>query len=102
MTGDLAARKMVPLNATESDRGDRGDSDLLIWTGEKIGLITTKPQWEDHDELVKSFEDKIDLSEKEEREKADEYSKQMRKAFERQADERRWMSQFRLKRGLFT
>ena len=101
ITGELVARKMIPLDTMESERGDRGDTDLLIWTGEKIGLVTTKPQWEDHDELVKSFEDKIDLSEKEEREKAEEYSKTMRRALERQADERRWMSQFRLKRGLF-
>ena len=101
ISGELVARKMVPLDAMKSERGDRGDSDLLIWTGEKIGIVTTKPQWEDHDELVKSFEDELDLSEQEEREKAEEYSKTMRKALERQADERRWMSQFRLKRGLF-
>jgi hypothetical protein len=100
-SGELVARKMVPLHTMESERGDRGDSDLLIWTGEKIGLITTKPQWEPHDELVKSFEGMPDLRQAEEREKAEEYSKTMRRALERQADERRWMSQFRLKRGLF-
>ncbi|KAI9871711.1 MAG: hypothetical protein M1823_008367, partial [Watsoniomyces obsoletus] len=55
----------------EAERGDRGDSDLLIWTGEKIGLITTKPQWEPHDELVKSVEGMPDLRQAEEREKAE-------------------------------
>lgn len=101
LSGEQVARKMVPLNTMESDRGDRGDSDLLIWTGEKVGLITTKPHWEDHDELVKSLEEEVDADEEREREKAEEYSKTMRRALERQADERRWMSQFRLKRGLF-
>ena len=101
ISGELVARKMVPLDTIGSERGDRGDSDLLIWTGEKIGLVTTKPQWEDHNELVKSFEEELDLGEQEERDKADEYSKTMRQALERQADERRWMSQFRLKRGVF-
>lgn len=78
------------------------DNDLLIWTGEKAGIISTMPQTEAHDELVAAFEEKIiDLGEQEEREKAEEYSNVMRQALERQADERRWMSQFRLKRGLF-
>lgn len=101
LSGDLVARKIVALDPMESDRGDRGDSDLLVWTGERVGLITTKPQWESHEELVKSVESEVDREAKEEREKAEEYSKTMRKALERQADERRWMSQFRRKRGLF-
>jgi hypothetical protein len=50
---------------------------------------------------MKSFEDEVDVEQLEERERAEEYSKAMRRALERQADERRWMSQFRLKRGLF-
>jgi hypothetical protein len=101
LSGEQVARKMVPLDTMVSDRGDRGDSDLLIWTGEKIGLITTKPLWEDHDELVKSVEEEADADARREQEKAEEYSKKMRRALERQADERRWMSQFRLKRGHF-
>jgi hypothetical protein len=101
LNGELVARKLIPLETADSDRGARGDGDLLVFTGEKAGIITSKPQWEDHNELVKAFEDQLDLSEKEEQEKAEEYSKAMRRALERQADERRWMSQFRLKRGLF-
>jgi hypothetical protein len=101
LSGELVARKLVPLHTMESERGDRGDSDLLIWTGEKIGLITTKPQWEAHDELIKTSEAEVDMEQLEERERAEEYSNTMRRALERQADERRWMSQFRLKRGLF-
>ena len=100
-SGELVARKMVPLSTMESERGDRGDSDLLIWTGERIGLVTTRPRWEDHEELVKSFEEPLDPREMEDRAKEEEYSRTMRAALERQADERRWMSQFRLKRGLF-
>ena len=99
--GELVARKIVPLKAPDSGRGNAGNGDLLIWTGEKLGIVSTRPQYEDHEELVKAFEDKLDLGEQEDREKADEYSKMMRQALERQADERRWMSQFRLKRGLF-
>jgi len=49
--------------------------------------------------MVKEIEEDGDeKKEKEERErKEEEYSKTMRQALERQADERRWMSRFRLK-----
>jgi hypothetical protein len=102
--GDQVARKIVPLDAPNSAHGQRGDADLLIWTGEKVGIVSTNPQFADHEELVKELEEQDDFqnaSAREEREKAEEYSKTMRMALERQADERRWMSQFRLKRGYF-
>ena len=99
--GELVARKIMSLEATESRRGSRGDGDLMVFTGEKVGIVTTKRYYEDHEELIKAFEDKVDLGEKEEQAQAEEYSKTMRRALERQADERRWMSQFRLKRGTF-
>ncbi|KIW19041.1 hypothetical protein PV08_03331 [Exophiala spinifera] len=99
--GDKVARKIIPLKGVDSECGQRGDGDLLIWTGEKIGVVTTKAQFMDHEEMVKALEEGEDPSEREEREKAEEYSKTMRRALERQADERRWMSQFRLKRGYF-
>ncbi len=99
--GDQVARKIVPLDVPNSAHGQRGDADLLIWTGEKVGIVTTNPQFADHEELVKELEQDENASAREEQEKAEEYSKTMRMALERQADERRWMSQFRLKRGYF-
>ncbi|KAK4943356.1 hypothetical protein LTR10_017030 [Elasticomyces elasticus] len=104
VNGDQVVRKIIPLDIADSDRGCRGDGDLLVWTGEKIGIVTTTPQYVDHEELVKELESGESASAKQEREKekkAEEYSKMMRKALERQADERRWMSQFRLRRGYF-
>ncbi|KIW81420.1 hypothetical protein Z517_04445 [Fonsecaea pedrosoi CBS 271.37] len=104
--GDAVARKIIPLDddsapfSSESERGRRGDADLLVWTGEKIGVVTSDAQFMDHEEMVREIEGDVEeLREKEERErKQEEYSKIMRHALERQADERRWMSQFRLKR----
>ncbi|EXJ53405.1 uncharacterized protein A1O5_13339 [Cladophialophora psammophila CBS 110553] len=98
--GDAVARKIIPLDAPSSEWGSRGDADLLIWTGEKIGIVTTDPNFMDHEEMVREIEGDVEgKREKEERKrKEEEYSKVMRRALERQADERRWMSQFRLKR----
>ncbi|RMZ85849.1 hypothetical protein DV737_g468, partial [Chaetothyriales sp. CBS 132003] len=101
--GDLVARKIVPVvdgGTFESPRGTRGDGDLLVFTGEKVGIITTKPQYEDHDELVRAFDDNGNEQAQDDREKSALYSRTMRLALERQADERRWMSRFRLKRGV--
>jgi hypothetical protein len=99
VTGDLVARKIIPLVEPDSERGAKGDADLLIWTGEKIGIVTTNPQFVDHEEMVREMEEDAELKRaKEEQErKEEEYSKTMRQALERQADERRWMSRFRLK-----
>lgn len=43
VVGEQVVRKIVPLDAGESERGSRGDGDLLIWTGEKVGIVSTKP-----------------------------------------------------------
>ena len=53
----------------------------------------------DHEELVNEMKEDVEgKREREERERQEEeYSKTMRRALERQADERRWMSRFRLK-----
>ncbi|RMZ75425.1 hypothetical protein DV738_g5494, partial [Chaetothyriales sp. CBS 135597] len=103
--GDHVARKIMPIidgDAVDSSRGTRGDGDILVFTGEKAGIITTKPEYQDHDELVRALEDNGSADgEQEEREQSDLYSRTMRLALERQADERRWMSRFRLKRGVF-
>jgi len=97
VVGEQVARKILPLPVADSDRGARGDGDLLVWTGEKIAIITNKPDLTDHDKLVQAFEQKMDLNEKNERDREEEYSQAMRKALERQADERRWMATFRLR-----
>lgn len=104
VTGDQVARKIIPLAEADTERGRRGDGDLLIWTGEKIAVVTSNPRLLNHDEMVREIEggsDEEALREREERQKAEEYSKTMRRALERQADERRWMSHFRLKRRDF-
>jgi hypothetical protein len=93
--GEEVVRKIIPINPTDSDRGTRGDGDLLVWTGEKIGVITTQQSHDDVDELSKAFDDTlgngdIDI-------KAEEYARVMRRALERQADERRWMSRFNMR-----
>lgn len=98
VSGEQVVRKMVPLPEEDTKRGSRGDGDLLIWTGEKVGIVTTKSKpWNDHDELVKAFERGMDLNDREitnDQEREDEYATMMRRALERQADERRWMSRF--------
>jgi hypothetical protein len=99
VNGDLVARKIIPLPEDNSDRGARGDADLLIWTGEIIGIVSTNPKYADHAEMVSELEsDGEEKREKEEQERREEeYSTRMRQALERQADERRWMSRFRLR-----
>jgi hypothetical protein len=94
LSSEHVARKIVPLDA------GRADGDLLIFTGDRLGVVTTKPLFEDHEELVKAFEDGVGVREREERERVEEYGRTMRAALERQADERRWMSRFN-RRGFF-
>lgn len=101
VSGDLVARKIMPLapNQVSSDHGQSGDSDLLIWTGERVGVVSTDARFVDHEEMVRHLEGDGDAHEERVRQKNEEeqYSKIMRRALERQADERRWMSRFRLK-----
>lgn len=105
-SGDEVARKIVPLASTamaseESSYGNRGDDDLLIWTGERVGVVTTTPLRLDHAEVVADMESEREGGDEGKflREREEEYAKRMRLALERQADERRWMSRFRFKTG---
>lgn len=100
ISGDQVARKIIPLAAPDSEYGMRGDGDLLIWTGERVGVVTTKTQRADHLEMVHEVESQgLNGEELRLKEQEEEYSKAMRHALERQADERRWMSRFRFKSG---
>jgi len=100
ISGDQVARKIVPLATHDSEYGMRGDGDLLIWTGERVGIVTSKTQRIDHQQLVSEIEnEEVQGEEQKLKEREEEYSKAMRQALERQADERRWMSRFRLKSG---
>jgi hypothetical protein len=91
VVGEQVVRKIVPLDAGESESGARGDGDLLIWTGENIGIVSTKPP-------KKKDETPSDSGAETPEEQGAEYSRQMRRALERQADEARWMRRFRLNR----
>jgi hypothetical protein len=109
VSGDVVARKICVLgDGGEGDgdgsggkgEGERGDGELLVWTGEKLGMVSVRGGgYGDHEELVRELEGDGEGGTEKEREV--EYAKRMRMALERQADERRWMSRFRLKRGLF-
>ncbi|KIV95842.1 hypothetical protein PV10_03449 [Exophiala mesophila] len=108
-SGDEVARKIVPLttmpaSSVDSDTygyGKRGDDDLLVWTGERVGIVTTQPQRLDHREVVNAMESAGQQEDtlRDLRHKEEEYAQRMRLALERQADERRWMSRFRFKTG---
>jgi hypothetical protein len=91
LVGEQVIRKIVPLKAGQSEQGTRGDGDLLIWTGETVGIVSTKPQKPTTDTPSESGADTPE-------EQGAEYSRQMRRALERQADEARWMRRFRLNR----
>ena len=102
--GEAVARKILPLSAyptNGSGRGTRGDGDLLVWTGEKIGLISFWPQTWSHGSAVTAKDDVVGLTdlfghsvlhdEEEVSEKAEKYDAAMRRALERQTDEINWM-----------
>ena len=85
--GDVA-RKLVPVNLGGTDAQADGD-ELLIWTGERIGVLAFKnrPQFglEDWEERVETAEEKI--KRREERI----YGETMRRALEKQANEVRFV-----------
>lgn len=91
VVGEQVVRKIVSLNEGENERGNRGDGDLLIWTGENVGIVSTKPPKQGNETPSDSGADTPE-------EQGAEYSRQMRRALERQADEARWMRRFRLNR----
>lgn len=112
LVGDAVARKLLTFDSdslyTAGDREGmtRGDGDLLVWTGSDIGIITSKVKWTGHDELVDAFERQMSLEDtdtpdgadrqrlEQERQLSEEYSRTMRRALERQADERRFLARF--------
>ena len=95
VSGEQVVRKLVPVDPPGSERGIRGDGDLLVWTGEKIGFVSTHQTKDEVDELGEAFEEKLNCEETEA--KAEEYSRVMRRALEGQANERRWMSRFNVR-----
>ncbi|KAG5931067.1 hypothetical protein E4U53_001963 [Claviceps sorghi] len=80
---DDMARKIV---STKSKHGDDrlNDDNILLWTGEKLGMIsfTASPLFTRKDFEVQSSE-----TEAEEEQKRQRYSRKMRQALKRQADE---------------
>lgn len=97
LTGDRVARKLVAFGHDDNlgAGGTRGDGDLLVWTGSDIGIVTTRVKWESHQEMVEAAEGtSVSTAKQSDEEKAEEYARVMRRALERQADERRWMSRF--------
>ncbi len=91
VVGEQVVRKIISLDAGKGDRGTRGDGDLVIWTGEKVGIVSTTPPKKNNETPSESGGETPE-------EQGAEYSRQMRRALERQADEARWMRRFRLNR----
>lgn len=85
--GDVA-RKILTTNANY-DGGNVDRDELLIWTGERIGVLAfkNKPQFEvkDWEEKIESLEEEIKMRE----EKI--YGETMKRALQQQADEVRFM-----------
>lgn len=101
VVGEAVAHKILTFSSDRAhDQGNekstRGNGDLLIWTGSDIGIVTTKVKWTGHDELVRAFEEKMHLGDgaRSKREQEEQYSRIMRQALERQADERRFLARF--------
>ena len=90
--GGDAVRKMIAIPHAHGENGERGDGDLLIWTGEKVGVVTVHPQPED--EVEAAFEEE-NIAKFHERE----YDEQMRQAFQMQADEFKWIRRFGTRYG---
>ncbi|KKY22803.1 putative f-box domain protein [Phaeomoniella chlamydospora] len=90
--GDVV-RKIIPLQTQETERGIRGDGDLLVWTGEKAGIIKFRSEeiWEDAKETVDTEmvggDSRGTKSQREVRQMED----AMRRALMRHADEMNWM-----------
>ena len=90
-------RKIMPVHSSwESGRGLRGDSSLLIWTGERIGMVKFKNLL--FDDVTASFERNMNFTPEcndiRRRETEAEYDGQMRRALERQSEEMYWMQRF--------
>lgn len=106
VSSEHVARKMVALESSpDGNCGTRGDDDILIWTGEKLGIVTTRPERFDHEHLVKEIEgdtgvDGISARERDRRSEEERlYARRMREALEMQANQRIILSRFRARRG---
>ena len=79
LTEGEVARKLLPVSEKEC-------SDILLWTGEKIGLLSfgKKERFVWNEDVDAKTSDKKENEEKE-------YGRMMRKALEGQADEVRWV-----------
>lgn len=107
ISSEHVARKIVALEPSPNgDHGTRSDDDLLIWTGEKLGIVTTKPERFDHEQLVREIEedkgvDGISAHERDIKrsEEEQQYARRMREALEMQANQRIILSRFRARRG---
>ena len=91
--GEQVVRKIIPLRTEASHRGHQGNDDLLVWTGERAGIVTTNSG----PRKTQVEEEQQDKDATQLRAEAEQYDRMMRRALERQADERRWMSRFRLR-----
>lgn len=83
MSSDTGGSSDVVRKILPTDANLTGD-ELLIWTGERIGRLRFS-----HDEDLESEEE--EEGDQEERRREQEYSRMIRRALERQADEVRWM-----------
>ena len=73
VVGEQVVRKIISLDAGVSERGSRGDGDVLIWTGERIGIVSTKAPKKSNETPSESGADTPE-------EQGAEYSRQMRRA----------------------
>ena len=94
--GEEVVRMIVPTGSGEAD-------DLLVWTGEKVGVVGFggRDEWVDAEEGV-AGPSKVNESGDGDGQlngEAREYDRQMRRALERQADELNWMTRFGLGPG---
>lgn len=89
--GTDVVRKLLPFHSPwQSDRGSRGDSPLLIWTGERIGVVTNRPSTVEN---LMTSDDTL-APRQHDGGTEHEYEAGMRRAFERQAEELNWLQRF--------
>lgn len=86
---EAVVRKIIPLDPHESECGTRSDGDLVVWTGDRVGIVTTKPKPDQWDDAVKEVPGEGD--------EAGEHARIMRRALGRQADEVTWIRMFGLR-----
>lgn len=94
MGGDVARKILTTGSELPND-------EILIWTGDRIGRVRFVPESVSLDDekmgyldgslAVDGMVDEVSSEERERREREREYSRVMRRALERQADEVRWM-----------